>query len=224
MATLAELREQTALWLDDPKMTKFSAARLTTLLNMAYPMIVGLVESAGRLWNVGDTLLTIEVTPDQREYAVESADVAASRVRRIIDVRRVVNVGRPQVPFVILTEVNRSGSGYYYPQLEGWPQTTGVYLFRTSGSVWTLGFAMEQPPAQSLEIRFVEEVCKLVADADEPTMVPRGYHHVLAMQAAVIGKGSEERVNSTLEAHFELQKRAMLGECKTQVAGRSQRI
>jgi len=219
MKTLAELRSETAVWLDDPKKSRFDDPLLNTLLNMAYPMVVGIVEGSGRLWNLTGPL-SIAVTPAAKEYDVGTA----GSVRRIVDVRRVVGTGRVQVPFLVLTEVNREGSQNYYPELENAPQTHGVSIYRNSSGQWRLRFGDDAPPAQTLEVHYIPAVNVLALDSDTPSMVPEGYHHIVAMQAAIVGKGTEERTNSTLELRFNEQVRLMMGETTSLIAARSQRI
>jgi hypothetical protein len=219
MKTLAELRSETAVWLDDPKKSRFDDTLLNTLLNMAYPMVVAAVEAAGRLWNLAGPI-AVAVTPAAKEYDVGTV----GSVRRIVDVRKVVGTSRVQVPFLVLTEVNRDGSTNYYPQLDNAPQTTGVSIFRNAGGQWRLRFGEDAPVTQTLEVHYIPAVNLLALDTDVPSMVPEGFHHVVAMQAAIIGKGSEERTNSTLEMRFNEQRSIMVGEAQSLVAHRSQRI
>jgi len=238
MKTFAELRTETALWLDDPKFTRFDATMLGTLLNMAYPMVVAIVESSGRLWNLAQRPITITLDPVFQEYVVEDTFTPREGVRRVVEVRRVVGTTRPQVPFFVMTEVDRSGGLAMYPDLWGNPVNPGAVLYRGNyggpagaqtpavtpyQAAWFLRFP-RFPPAGTIEVAYIPIVEKLLTDEQVPRMVPGDYHHVIAMRAALIGKGTEERTSSTLPAEYQEQTRLLLGECASLTAGRSQRM
>lgn len=234
MKTRAQLRVQTSIWLNDRKLTAFSAAEVNDLLNMAYPMIVAVVEASGRLWNVAPDPIVINVTAAAREYSVENssgdippAPVLPGSVRKIIEVRRISEGGGlgVRIPFMVLSDTDRSYAADPYPELQNAPQYSGVYLYRaaTSGG-WMLGFAQAAPAVQTLHIRYVPTVPDLADDADIPWMVPGDFHHVIAMRAALIGKGTEERQGSTLPQEYAEQVRLMLGEAGQLTAAQCEAI
>lgn len=232
--TFLDLKDAAAVWLHDRKKTAFSDTQLGTLVNMAYPMIVAVIEAAGKRWNVAKTPIPLAVTSAAREYYVTNSYLAGpppvpiAVVRKVVEVRRVdLSAGGRGLllPFRELNDLDFGRGLDQYPELGQHPQQSGVYLYRdASTGVWVIGFGEAEPATQSLEVYYVPITPVMTQNTDTPYLVPNDFHHVIAMRAALIGKDTEERGNSRLESQYSEQVRLMLAEGTSLVAAGSQRI
>jgi hypothetical protein len=226
--TLDQLRTETAFWLDDPKKTKFDNPYLDSLIGIAYPIVVSVVESAGRLWNLSRTRIAFAVTSAAREYVFDDdmavrRPVLFHRVESITAVSAIAsNLGRTRLTLRPATE--SSSSGPYYPALENSSVGEGVYCYRSSAGEWVLGFEALAPRDQVIEVSYIPSIEDLTTDGQYPLMVPPDFHHIIAMRAAMLAKGSENRMNEQVLIEYARAEAMMMAELSSLQAHVSQRF
>lgn len=217
------------MWLNDPRGTAWSNPQLDTVLSIAYPMVVAVVESTGQHWNISRNRILIDVTSAAREYVFDEDHL----VRRPVAVRRVEGtttsadvtaaMGRITLPLRPLN-VAQTSAPYGGYGVERFSATEFLYAYRDSSGAWVLGFEASEPRDQVVEIEYVPTVEDLTSDGQYPVMVPGDFHHVIAMRAAMIAKGSENRDNDSLVLNYRAEEARMIGELSSLFAGGSRRF
>lgn len=229
--TLANLRQETLQWLDDPAGSFWAPAgsfsRIDMLINSAYEHMVGEVEEAGQPWNVAAAgPLTLNVTEDQREYPL--TDAPAPGIRKIIDVVPLQGGNRgPSFREVPFSERNSSAGSRVYPRLgiNEFAGNDAVYYFRRSSGVWVIGFSNEKPRETTAEVTYEENLTALTAQEDTPGNVPDLWHGLVALYAALLGKIQTRRDPAGLEAIYAREVMRLGSHAGTiRHASRSQRI
>lgn len=228
--TVAQLRNEARFWLNDPRGTNWDDARVDTLLGIAYPLVVAVVETSGKHWNVSRTRILLAIDGTEREYVFDDENL----VRRPISFYRVDGVtavdqvtpaaGRTRLTHRSLNDMQVAAP---YPGtygLERFAGTEFVYLFRSSAMEWVLGFEAAVPRDQVIEITYVPTTEDWTNEDHVPKMVPPDFHHLIAMRAAMLAKSTENRINPNTENEYARAERIMLDELSSLRAHGSQRF
>jgi len=234
--SVAQIIQQTAFWLDDPKKSKFDDSYLDQLFKIAYPAVVAVVETAGKLWNMAADRILIEVVPTQREYPVVKADPQyaigpSGRVRKVVTVHRVegvtaatavtANLGRTLMHIRPTGEAQVSAP---WPQVGRQAFGEWLYLYRSSAGTWMLGLEARTPVPQVLEVAYVPAIKDFWSLDEYPTMVPGDFHYLIALRAAMMAKGVTNRLNDAIVAEYAAGEQNMLNELNSLRAHVSQRV
>lgn len=202
---LAALRATVLDYLDvEQEIDVFRSGQLDRIINTAYITVVGKVEVAAPYYNVSSVIPTLTVlgtTP--REYDLGTAENGllnpATNIRKILDCAKRVP---PSTVLYSLRIVD-------YDKRNAWlgrpgdasnpaPQSA-VYFYRTfttalPAETWFLGFVdTESPTGDVLEVRYLPDIVALTEANPTPFFVPDAWHYVIALKAAIIGKGKENR-------------------------------
>lgn len=226
--TLQQIRAETAFWLDDPKKTKWDDPQLDVLIGIAYPLVVAVVESSGKLWNLSRSKKYATVVSTARDYAFDETKsvrrpVVAHRVEGITDEADVAdNLGR--TPLAMRPFTDSAATVPYYPALDIRAVGEWVSLYRASDGAWILHFEALEPRPQVIEISYVPSIEDLTVASQYPTMVPWDFHHLIGMRAAMLAKGTENRTNQNVYAEYGRAEGEMLGELASLKAHGSQRF
>jgi hypothetical protein len=198
--TLAELRATVLDYLDiSSEEDAFSVGLLDRLINTAYLNVVGKVEMAAPYYNVSETVPTLTVpSSPPREYDLGTAENGlanpATDIRKILDcTKRATGASDPPYSLRIVDFAKRNAWLGRTSLSNPVPQSA-VYFYRTFAGTWFLGFIDLSPPVGAvLEVRYLPDIVVLDTDTDVPLFVPLAWHYVIALKAAFIGKGKENR-------------------------------
>jgi hypothetical protein len=212
---LAELRATVLDYLDlKDELESFpSPGQLVRIINIAYLNVVGKVEIAAPYYNVSSItpLLTTPASSIPREYDLgSSSDVSptVTNIRKIVDCARRTASGVPYSLRIVDFAKRNAWLGRPGDASNPVPQSA-VYFYRNfvtanPAATWLLGFVDPTPPASTVfEVRYLPDIVVLSADADIPHLVPQAWHFVIALRAAILGKGKENRnveVNAAMYA------------------------
>lgn len=202
---LAELRATVLDYLDlaDELDSFKSPGQLVRLINIAYLNVVGKVETAAPYYNVSSItpLLTTPASSIPREYDLgSSTDVSptVTNIRKIVDCARRDGASIPYSLRIVDYAKRNAWLGRPGDASNPVPQSA-VYFYRTfttasPAATWLLGFVDTTPPASTVfEVRYLPDIVAISADADIPHFVPEAWHFVIALKAAILGKGKENR-------------------------------
>jgi hypothetical protein len=152
----------------------------------------------GKLWNVAPTFFTFTVTSAQQAYVLEDGSLPEDqKVRKIIEVER-TDVARPYTHTLIpFSERNRGVTDPHYPTLSSGTRSA-LSAYRRSDGRWVVAFVDKQPDPQTIRVWYEPCRRKLVDAAEEPMQVPRSWHKLIPVAAAVLGKITTNRDPSGL--------------------------
>lgn len=192
---LEELRTSTLEWLDNPSGDTFApdgdTKRLDGLLSDAYEELVPEVEASHQEYNVVETPITIAVSSANREYTVSTpGDDGHTDVRKIVEVERTDVTNPYTLDFCPFSERNASFGGSYLPYLKV-VASERVYVYQLSDGFWRLGFRSRQPVTQTVDVWYVPAIARLTGSADIPVLVPRQWHRLIPLLAAMNAKGGQ---------------------------------
>lgn len=201
--TLAELRATVLDYLDIEQETDvFRSGQLDRIINTAYLNVVGKVEVAAPYYNVSSVtpVLTTIASPTAREYDLSAAPFSptVSNVRKILDCAKRDGNDVPYSLRIVDFAKRNAWLGRPGDASNPAPQSA-VYFYRTfttasPAETWFLGFVDTTPPgATDFEVRYLPDIVALTEANPTPFFVPDAWHYVIALKAAIIGKGKENR-------------------------------
>lgn len=191
--TLTDLRAQSLDWLDNPSGDLFAPAgnyaRLDRLLNESYRSLVLEVSRSSKVWNIHSTKVEIDVVPTAAEYAVNGTDSAGvNNVRKIVDVVRTDLTDRIAYTITPYSERYRpSGIAYNKVPTLRLGRAHAVYVYRTALATWIVGFSLEEPETQTIEVTYEPTIDALDKPLRAATQVPPDWQSLIAIGAAILG-------------------------------------
>lgn len=197
---LLDLRATVLDYLDlDDELDSFAPNQLDRFINIAYLNVVGKVETAAPYYNVSPTVPTVTVADSTvLEYDLGTAGSGvtneATDIRKILDCSKRSASG--EIPFSLrIVDYAKRNAWLGRPGSVSNPVPhSAVYFYRSSAGTWFLGFIDTAPTVGWIfEVRYLPDIVAIEADSDIPLFVPQAWHYVIALKAAILGKGKENR-------------------------------
>lgn len=216
---LAGLRATVLDYLDvEAEIDVFAPGQLVRFVNTAYLDVVGKVEVAAPYFNVSSVtpLVTTPASSIPREYDLSDNTHVTNEVTNIRKILDCAKLDANDVPYSLrIVDFAKRNAWLGRPGDVSNPvPQSAVYFYRafvtdTPAVTWYLGFVDVTPPASTkFEVRYLPDIVALDGDDDIPYFVPDAWHYVIALKAAIIGKGKENR---TADANMAMYGEALTG-------------
>lgn len=184
----------------------FNSGHLDRIINTAYLNVVGKVEMAAPFFNVSSVTPTLTVPsspPREYDLGISGGGMAnpATNIRKVLDCAKRASADTTPYSLRIVDFAKRNAwLGRPGDASNPAPQSA-VYFYRTfttatPAGTWYLGFVDTDPPVGAvLEVRYLPDIVALANSSgfNTPHLVPEAWHYVIALKAAILGKGKENR-------------------------------